>query len=85
MAVLAWKDSLLNRIALLFCVFRAEFDQPPREQTRTKQLAGECVKLLQDRFNFERGDCSGTSDETLLAVAALAVFEVSVPHYLGLS
>lgn len=46
---------------------------------RTKQLAGECVKLLQDRFNFERGDCTGTSDETLLAVAALAVFEVSIP------
>ena len=40
-------------------------------------MAGECVKLLQDRFNFERGDCSGTSDETLLAVAGLAVFEVS--------
>lgn len=79
LAALAWKDPLLNRIALLFCVFRAEYDQTPREQVRTKQLAGECVKLLQDRFNFERGDCSGTSDETLLAVAALAVFEVSVP------
>lgn len=46
---------------------------------RTKQLAGECVKLLQDRFNFEPGDTSGTSDETLLAVTALAIFEVSNP------
>ena len=73
-APLITKDTVLFHVTLLISAFRLEQHLPPKERVRCIRLSKICMDLIQDRINEPFPIC--VSDETLAAVAGLAIIEV---------
>ncbi|OCT50089.1 hypothetical protein CLCR_07346 [Cladophialophora carrionii] len=73
-APLITKDTVLFHVTLLISAFRMEQHLPPNERVRCIRLSKMCMDLIQNRINEPFPIC--VSDETLAAVAGLAVIEV---------
>ncbi|OQV00918.1 Fungal specific transcription factor domain-containing protein [Cladophialophora immunda] len=72
-APLVTKDVALFHVTLLVSAFRLEQHLSPRERVRCIRLSKICMDLIQNRINEPFPDC--VSDETLAAVAGVAVVE----------
>ncbi|EXJ59498.1 uncharacterized protein A1O5_12123 [Cladophialophora psammophila CBS 110553] len=72
-APLITKDTALFHVTLLVSAFRLEQHLPPKERVRCIRLSKICMALIQNRINEPFPDC--VSDETLAAVAGIAVIE----------
>ena len=74
-APLITKDTVLFHVTLLSSAFRLERRFPPKERLRYRRLFKVSIELLQNRINEPFPNC--VSDETLAAVAGLAIIEVN--------
>ncbi|KIW81370.1 hypothetical protein Z517_04395 [Fonsecaea pedrosoi CBS 271.37] len=72
-APLITKDTTLFHVTLLVSAFRLEQHLPPKERVRCIRLSKICMDLIQNRINEPFPGC--VSDETLAAVAGVAVVE----------
>ncbi|OAP56274.1 hypothetical protein AYL99_09453 [Fonsecaea erecta] len=72
-APLITKDTALFHVTLLVSAFWLEHHLPPKERVRCIRLSKICMDLIQKKINEPFPDC--VSDETLAAVAGVAVIE----------